>query len=238
MKLKHAYFPAVMSALAGVLLIPALNADPLLKRTEVTFNDPVEIPGMVLMPGTYVMKLLDPLTGESTNKDIVRFYDKNEKHLYAMVFAVPAYREHPVDRTVITFEERAGGAPRAINKWFYPDDNWGEQFVYSKVHPLAVAEAAPAPLAPTPAPAATPQPSAQPRRVAQNQLKPQPQQIAQAQPAPVRTQPVAPAAAAPAPAQPAQPKRELPKTASDLPLAALAGVFFLLAGACLRRKAA
>jgi hypothetical protein len=184
------------------------------------------------------MKLLDPLAGESTNKDIVRFYDKNEKHLYAMVFAVPAYREHPVDHTVITFEERAGDAPRAINKWFYPDDNWGEQFVYSKPHPLAVAEATPAPVAP--APAATPQPAAQPQPVPQNQPKPEPQQIAQAQPAPVRTQPVAPVPAAPAQAvQPAKElPKELPKTASDLPLAALVGGFFLLAGACLRRKAA
>ncbi len=221
-----------------MLLVPAINADPLLKRTEVTFNDPIEIPGMVLMPGTYVMKLVDPLRGESSNKDLVRFYDKDEKHMYAMVFAVPDYRVNADDHTVITFEERAGDAPRAINKWFYPDDNWGEEFVYSKPHPLAVAEAAPAPVAPTPA--ATPQPAAQPQPVAQNQPKPQPQQIAQAQPAPVRTQPIAPIPAAPA--QPAQPAKELPKelpkTASDLPMAALVGAFFLLAGACLRRKAA
>jgi hypothetical protein len=70
MKLQHACFPALISAVVGVLL-PAANADPLYKRTEVTFHDPVEIPGMVLLPGTYVMKLLDPLM----DQDIVRFYD-------------------------------------------------------------------------------------------------------------------------------------------------------------------
>ena len=226
-----------MTALAGMLLVSAVHAGPIYKRTEVTFHDPIEIPGMVLMPGTYVMELLDPLTGESTNKDIVRFYDKDEKHMYAMVFAVPDYRVNPVDHTVITFEERAGDSPRAINEWFFPDDNWGEQFVYPKVHPLALAEAATAPAAPTPTPAVTQRPAEQQRPVAQP--KPQPQQIAQAQPAPVRSQAVTSVPTpAPAPAQPTEPKKELPKTASDLPLAALAGALFLLAGVCLRRRIA
>jgi hypothetical protein len=232
MKLQHAYFPALISAVVGVLL-PTANADPLYKRTEVTFHDPVEIPGMVLLPGTYVMKLLDPLM----DQDIVRFYDKDEKHMYAMVFAVRDYRLNPPDHTVITFEERAGDAPQAIKEWFYPGDNWGEQFVYPKAHPVAVAQAAPTPVAPTPTPAAAPRPAPPPRPVTQNQPKQPPQQVAQAQPVPVRSQPVV-AAPAPAPAQQAEPTKELPKTASDLPLAALVGGFFVIAGACLRRKAA
>jgi hypothetical protein len=231
MKLQHAYFPALMSAVAGLLLVPAVKADPVYKRTEVTFNDPVEIPGMVLLPGTYVMKLLDPLM----DQDIVRFYDKDEKHMYAMVFAVRDYRTNPVDHTVLTFEERAGDSPRAIKEWFYPGDYWGEQFVYPKAHQVAVVQATPAPVAPTPTPALAPQPSAPPQPVTQNQPVQPPQQLAQAQPAPVRSQPPA---AAPAPPQQAEPSKELPKTASDLPLASLAGGLFLLAGAWLRLKAA
>ena len=50
----------VLLGFAVALIAPMTNADPVYKRTEVTFNQPVEIPGMVLMPGTYVMKLLDP----------------------------------------------------------------------------------------------------------------------------------------------------------------------------------
>jgi outer membrane biosynthesis protein TonB len=226
MKLQHATFPALLSAFAGMLLVPAVNADPVYKRTEVTFGDPVEIPGMVLSPGTYVMKLLDPLM----DRDIVRFYDKDEKHMYAMVFAVRDYRLNAPEHTLITFEERAGNSPRAIKEWFYPGDHWGEQFVYPEVRTVAVAETAPTP---APPPAVTPQPSepSKPIEQSQPQQKPEPQQLAQAQPAPVQSQPIAPPAAAPLP-------KELPKTASDMPLVGLLGGISLLGGAILKWSAA
>ncbi len=31
---------------------------------------------------------------------------------------------------MITFEERPSGTPEAIKAWFYPGDNYGQQFVY------------------------------------------------------------------------------------------------------------
>jgi len=229
MKLKRAYFPALLSAFAVMVLIPTVKGDPVYKRTEVTFSDPVEIPGMVLAPGTYVMKLLDPIM----DRDIVRFYDKNEKHMYAMVFAVRDYRLDAPEHTLITFEERAGNSPRAIKEWFYPGDHWGEQFVYPKARTVALTETAP------PAPVVAPQPPAPPQPVAQSQPAPQPQpqpeQLAQAQPAPAPSQPIAPA---PAPAAPAQLPKELPKTASDMPLVGLLGGISLVAGLVLRRTAA
>lgn len=229
MKLKRAYFPALLSAFAGMLLVPTVKGDPVYKRTEVTFSDPVEIPGMVLTPGTYVMKLLAPIM----DRDIVRFYDKNEKHMYAMVFAVRDYRVNAPDHTLITFEERAGNSPRAIKEWFYPGDHWGEQFVYPKARTVALAETAPA--APAPTPAIAPQTPAPPQPVAQSQPQQQPEQLAQAQPAPAHSEPVAPAAA---PAPPAELPQELPKTASDMPLVGLLGGISLVAGAILRRTAA
>jgi hypothetical protein len=125
----------VLTGLLGAMLAPLTKADPLYKRTEVTFGAPVEIPGMVLPAGTYVMKLLDPYM----DPNIVRFYNAHENHLYAMVFAVPAYRLTPVDHTVITFEERAHNAPQAIKNWFPAGDNWGEEFVYAKAKSVATA---------------------------------------------------------------------------------------------------
>ncbi len=226
MKLKRAYFPALLSAFVGMLLIPTVKGDPVYKRTEVTFGDPVEIPGMVLPPGTYVMKLLDPIM----DRDIVRFYDKNEKHMYAMVFAVRDYRLNAPEHTLITFEERAGNSPRAIKEWFYPGDHWGEQFVYPKARTVALAETVP----PPPAPAIAPEPPAPPQPVAQSQPR-QPEQLAQAQPAPTHSEPIA---AAPPPTSPAELPKELPKTASDMPLVGLLGGISLVAGAILRRTAA
>ena len=210
--------------LSGTLLAPVTKADPVYKRTEVTFHAPVEIPGMVLNPGTYVMKLLDPYM----DRDIVRFYNAQENHLYAMVFAVRDYRLVPSDHTVITFEERARNAPQAIKEWFPAGENWGEEFVYAKPHPIAALapqpELQPPPAAPAPvlAPAQAPPPQAQ------AQPKQPPVEIAQAH---------APVAASSQPATPTpQPQKELPKTASDLPLVAVFGGVLVLGGVILRRR--
>jgi len=213
-------------AVAGVLLAPVSKADPVYKTTEVTFHEPVEIPGMVLPAGTYVMRLLDPLM----DQDIVQFYDSQEKHMYKMVFAVRDFRLNPPDHTLITFEERAHGAPQAIKEWIPIGEQWGEEFVYPKVRPV-VAQVAPQqlqprPAVPAPAPIPAPpaaQPAPTPAPAAHVQPQPRPVEIAQAQPAP-------------APSTPAEPPKELPKTGSNLPLLALLGGAFLLAGAVLRAR--
>ena len=229
--MKHLYLSLFLIGLMAVSLAPGLKADPVYKRTEVTFHQPVEIPGMVLTPGTYVMKLLDP----NMDRDIVRFYDSQEKHMYAMVFAIPDYRLNAPERTVITFEERAANAPQAIKEWIPAGDNWGWEFVYPKVRPAAaeVAQVTPPPAKPAPtATAPAPAPAETPAPVAQVPHEQPPVEIAQAQPAPAPSE-----QAAPVPEhKPAG--KELPKTASNLPLAALLGGVLTLAGAILRRKIA
>lgn len=202
-------------------LIPALQADPVKHMTKVTFGAPTEIPGLVLSAGTYVMKVPDPYT----HRDMVGFYNPDESHLYKLVRTVPAYRTNLTDKTVITFEERANGAPEAIHQWFYPDTHWGYEFVYSKAEALPqVAETTP-----PPPPAVTPAPQPAPQPVAQTPPPPAPAPVEVAQAAP----PPAPAAApAPAPAP-----AELPKTASDYPLVLSAGVLLIGAGLFLRVKA-
>jgi hypothetical protein len=36
----------------------------------------------------------------------------------------------PTDKPVIRFEERPSGSPEAIKAWFYPHDEYGQEFVY------------------------------------------------------------------------------------------------------------
>jgi hypothetical protein len=117
---------AVSAALLNVVPVPTANADEMDKKTIVTTNAPTEVPGRVLPPGTYVFKLLD----SSSNRNIVQIFDKDEKRLYATVLAVPDYRLQPSDKPLIQFEERAANAPEAIKAWFYPGDQYGQQFVY------------------------------------------------------------------------------------------------------------
>jgi len=109
------------------------------KRTKVTFNVPVEIPGVgaqVLPAGTYYFRLLD----STSDRHIVQIFNEREDHVYSTILAIPNYRLQATDRTVMTFRERAAGQPQAIRAWFYPGDNFGQEFVYPKMRALELAK--------------------------------------------------------------------------------------------------
>ena len=195
------------------------------KRTMVTFDSPVEIPGVsaqVLPAGTYVFRLAD----SAGNRHIVQIYNRDETHLYANILAVPNYRLRPTDKTVITFSERKAGEPQAIRAWFYPGDNSGQEFVYPKKRAVELAKETNLPVLYIPeaiapnivAPAATP--AAAPiialREAPLLAVTPAGQDVAVAEvvvPPPVQTA-----------------SAVLPRTASALPLVALMGLFCLLVG--------
>src|SRR5579872_6094684 len=109
-----------MMLLAGVgmlgAMLPHAKADEWNQKTVFTFSGPVEIPGRVLQPGTYVFKLADSLS----DRNIVEVYNKDENHLYGIFLAIPDYHLKLADKPIITFEERAAGAPQAVKAWFYP----------------------------------------------------------------------------------------------------------------------
>ena len=60
--------------------------------------------------------------------------------MYATILALPDYRLKPTGKTVITFEERSSNSPQAIKAWFYPGDNYGQEFVYPKARAMQLAK--------------------------------------------------------------------------------------------------
>jgi LPXTG-motif cell wall-anchored protein len=116
-------------SLAALAFSAGVKADAWNKKTFVTFSQPVEVPGDVVLPaGTYVFKLMD----SASNRHIVQIFNEDQNHIYATVLAIPNYRLQVTGKTVITFVERAAGEPQAIRAWFYPGDNFGQEFVYPK----------------------------------------------------------------------------------------------------------
>jgi hypothetical protein len=120
---------AMVGATASCFLPTAAMADEWNKETIVTFRAPVEVPGHVLPAGKYVFEVADT----QANRDIVEIFNADRTHLIATILAVPDYRLNPIGKTIITFEERAAGAPEAIRSWFYPGDTIGIEFRYPKV---------------------------------------------------------------------------------------------------------
>ena len=201
---------AACLGLMAIAFAPAARADEWNKRTVMTINEPIQVPNRVLPPGKYVVKLLD----SPSDRHIVQIFNADETHLITTILAMPNYRLEPTGKTVFTFWETPPGQPPALRAWFYPGDNFGQEFAYPKSAATQIAATAHAPVPTTEAtqpqelataPVTSTPPPEQPRQeVAQNTPPPPPPE----QPAP-----------APAPAP-----QELPKTGSPYPLIGLAGL--------------
>jgi hypothetical protein len=98
------------------------------KKTKVTFSQPVSVPGVTLGAGTYIFRLAD-LQNE---RNVVQITNERQNRVYATVIAIPDYRLSATSKTVVTFGEQQPGEAIPIKSWFYPGDNYGQRFVYSK----------------------------------------------------------------------------------------------------------
>jgi hypothetical protein len=203
-------------SLCAIFVSSSAKADTWDKATKLTFTEPVEIPGRALASGTYWFELAD----STSNRHIVRVWNADRSEVLATILAVPDYRLQPTGDTVIKFSERPTGTPEAIKAWFYPGDNFGQEFVYPKAKATQLAQqeqhpvlslrdeqvAAPAPV-----------------------LKQAPVEAVQATGEEVEITEVIDTVAAP---------EALPSTASPLPLLGLLGLVSLCAGLMLRRTSA
>lgn len=204
--------------LLGVALAPNAPADQWNKKTVMTISEPIQVPNKVLPAGKYVVKLLD----SPSDRHIVQIFNADETHLETTILAIPNYRIQPTGKTVFSFWETPPGQPKALRAWFYPGDNFGQEFAYPKSAAAQIAAVTHQSVPTTEATEAAELPKAEVTQTAPETPAPAPQQeVAQNTPPP---QPEA----APAPEPTAAPApQELPKTASPYPLIALAGIFSL-----------
>jgi len=126
------------SALVLVSIVLPARADQWNKETRITVNGPLEVPGAVLSPGTYIFKLAD----SQSDRNIVQIYSEDasgRQKFVTTILAISAYTLETPDKPTIKLEERPSGSPEAIHSWFYPGENTGWQFVYPKSERLQVA---------------------------------------------------------------------------------------------------
>jgi hypothetical protein len=200
-------------AFLGSTFIGKAKADTWDKTTYVTLHERTIAGNKVLEPGTYVWKLLD----SQSDRHIVQIFDKDQRHLEETIIALPNYRLEPAGDSRFAFWETPAGAPKAIRAWFYPGDNFGQEFKYPK---KLVAQFAT--IMPVPVPTSYREPEPAPAPTASSIAEPQPQPAAietAPEPAPQPASPASgpvPSAETPAPA--------LPHTASNIPLIGLLGL--------------
>lgn len=114
--------------LLGATLAPGARADQWNKKTIVTFNDAVEVPGQVLPAGIYIFKLAE----SSSNRHIVQIWTGDESQILATIMTIPNERLETPDDSLFEFDERPGDSPQALKVWFYPGNSVGEEFIYPR----------------------------------------------------------------------------------------------------------
>ena len=239
----NVYFPTrvrmMVGIVCGVLLAAGLamlaRADEWNKLTVLTVNQPIQMADKLLEPGQYVFKLLD----SSSDRHIVQIFNGDQSQLVDTIMAIPNYRLQATGDSRFAFWETPPGDARALRAWFYPGDNFGQEFPYPK-HLVALEtntaaraeESQPAhqseaqPVQPPPPPEAQlevpvqPAPEPQPEVAQNNPPEPPP-----AEPAPPEQPNVQP-----------QTPSELPHTASPYPLIGLLGFAAVGLSRLLRRK--
>jgi len=198
--------------LLALALTPNARADQWDKRTVMTVSETIQVPNKVLPPGTYVMKLLN----SPSDRHIVQIFNGEETELITTILAIPNYRLEPTGKTVFTFWEMPPGQPRALRAWFYPGDNFGQEFAYPKTKAVAIA-----------AVSHTEIPTVEAVKPAEMESAP----IVELAPPPIGVITEPPAEVAPpvevARGVPPVTVPELPKTASPYPLIGLAGLLAL-----------
>jgi hypothetical protein len=130
-----------LALLGATLVAPLVMADEFEKKTVVHVMEPLQLPTMVLEPGQYVFRLMD-----NPDRHIVLIYDADGTHLVTKVMAVPNLRLRPTGKTAFQFWETPAGQPKALRAWFYPGDNFGQEFVYRKTKSIEIAQIVHAPV--------------------------------------------------------------------------------------------
>lgn len=209
-----------VAALLVVLMSSNSWADPWNKKTVITINNPMQIPGAVLSPGKYVFKLAD----SPSNRHIVQVFNEDESNIIATVLAIPNYQLKPSGDSEFGFWEAPANTPQPLRSWFYPGDNFGQEFAYPKREAAVIAATVKEEVPTVTEEQQVQLAQAEPARELPAAEPEVPRAVEQQPPAPA---PVEAQAAPVEPARTEQPPAALPRTGSALPFVGLIGLVSL-----------
>jgi len=205
------------------------QADQWDKKTILTVDQPIQVTETLLEPGQYVLKLMD----SNADRHVVQIFNSDQTRIIDTVLAIPNYRLRPTGHSRFAFWETPPGNAKALRAWFYPGDNFGQEFRYPRRLTMlaTTALALPRQESSTVQESVPPEPVAPAQQESQSMVQ-EPQQdkepVEIAQNTPPQT---------PAPPQAEEHAPEtLPKSASAYPLIGLSGLLSLGLYGLLRLK--
>lgn len=128
MKINKGYIAVGLIIAFTLIFELAAHADDFDQATFLTLSAPVQIPGKVLFPGTYLFELAD----HGAEEHVVQVFSSDRTVLYGTFLTVATERQEPTADTAVTLAEPEAGGTPALLKWFYRGRDIGNEFVYSK----------------------------------------------------------------------------------------------------------
>ena len=125
MKIHKSYIAVGMIIAFALFFEIAAHASEADQSTEITFNQPIQVPGQVLPAGTYLFKI------DTDDLNMVQIFNSDRTHLYATLETIPTENPQETGDTTVALAEQGAGQPDVLLKWFYPGEQTGHEFVYS-----------------------------------------------------------------------------------------------------------
>jgi hypothetical protein len=142
---KNMFSKSLITSACATAMLLTMSATPVLaqggtmdSRTEFTFNQPVDLPGVTLPAGTYIFRFVDAMTGRKVMQ--VQAKDASNK-TYGMFLTINAERPRASDDAELRFLETPAGQPAAVKTWWYPGNTIGREFIYPKSQARRLAQA-------------------------------------------------------------------------------------------------
>ncbi len=126
MKIHRTYIAIGLMIAFTLFFELAAHASEADQLTKITFNQPVQVPGLVLSAGTYLFKRPDTF-----DLNVVQIFNADGTHLYATIQAIPTEANETSDDTTLVLAEQGASKPDLLLKWFYPGEPTGHEFLYS-----------------------------------------------------------------------------------------------------------
>ena len=143
-------------------------------KSTLVISDRVEVPGAILEPGTYVVRVAD----QQANRNVIVFQSIDGTKTFATAIATPHRGAREPANSEFVFYPTSSGETRVLRTWWARDNVNGQDFVYSAERaaalrnatheevPVATADMVPAsPPAPAPVAVAPPPPPPAPAPV-------------------------------------------------------------------------
>jgi hypothetical protein len=107
------------------------------RKSIITLTDRSEVPGLVLEPGTYVLRADEAYSAIRTT---IQVLNADESQVLATFIAVPDHERNPDYDTAFTYFDGITDGPKPIHTWYYPGEMNGFEFVYSKARAKEIAK--------------------------------------------------------------------------------------------------